>query len=434
LRLSESSENVVAGGVVLDVKKAIDEKIEQMREEIVEFTSTLIQFPSVQGEEKNAQLFFADALKKIGCQVDVFNPNPEELKAYEDLMITRQDFSKSPDVVGVLKGTGGGKSIILNSHMDVVPAGDQDWKESPWSGKVEGGKIFGRGASDMKGGAAANYFALKAIIESEIKLKGEVIIESVVDEETGGAGTAATLLRGYTADTAIISEPTDMRVYPACMGSMWFRIKVKGKAAHGATAYLGINAIEKAQTIYKAVKKLEEDRKETKRHSLYSHLEIPFCINIGKFFGGNWPSSVPDEVIMEGRMGVSPDESIREARKELEDAVCQAAATDSWICENPPMIEWFGSCWVGGAINKDHPMVQNIVQNHEDLLYKKPVVSGAPWATDAGVLIKYGNIPAVIYGPGKGSMAHQTNEYIDIEDIIKATKVISKSILDWCLY
>ncbi len=418
----------------MDVKKAIDEKIEQMREEIIEFTSNLIKFPSEQGKEKNAQLFFADSLKKLGCQVDIFNPDAETLRKYEDLMITREDFCKSPDVVGLLKGTGGGKSIILNSHMDVVPAGDQDWKESPWSGKIENGKIFGRGTSDMKGGAAANFYALKAIIEAGIKLKGDVIVESVVDEETGGAGTAAALLRGYTAEAAIISEPTDMKVYPACMGSMWFRIKVKGKAAHGATAYMGVNAIEKAQIIYNALKKLEGVRKETKNHSLYSHLEIPFCINIGKFSGGNWPSSVPDEAVMEGRMGVSPDESISEARKELEDAVRDAAASDSWISKNPPKIEWFGSCWVGGAVSKDHPIVQNIVRNHFDVLRREPVVSGAPWATDAGVLIRYGNIPTVIYGPGIGSTAHQANEYILIEDVIKATKVISNSILDWCLY
>ncbi len=418
----------------MDVVKAIDKEVEKMREEIIEFTSSLIQFPSIQGEEEAAQLFFAKKLEEIGCIIDIFKPDSQELRQnYKDVLVSRNDFTKSPNVVGVLKGSGKGKSIILNSHMDVVPAGDQDWKESPWSGKVVNDKIFGRGASDMKGGAAANYFALKTVVKLGIKLRGDAIIESVVDEEIGGAGTAATLLRGYKADAAIITEPTDMKIYPACMGSMWFRIKVKGKAAHGATAYLGVNAVEKAYVVYEALKNLENIRSIDKTHTLYKHLEIPFCINIGKFFGGNWPSSVPDEVVLEGRMGVSPDESIREAKTELENAVREAAHSDLWLSDNLPQIEWFGSCWVGGAIKKDHPIVKNILQNHLVVLCQEPIISGAPWATDAGILIKYGNIPTVIYGPGKGNVAHQANEYILIEDIVNSTKVLSKSILDWCL-
>lgn len=416
----------------MDITETIDEKVEQMRDEIIGFTSRLIQFPSVRGEEKAAQLFFADQLKKIGCQVEVFNPNAEALKKYEDVLVTRDDFSDSPNVVGTLEGIGGGKSLILNSHIDVVPPGDKDWNESPWSGKIQDGKIYGRGASDMKGGAAANFFAIKTIIDLGIKLKGKVMIESVVDEECGGAGTAATLSQGYTADAAIITEPTDLKVYPACMGSMWFRVKVKGKAAHGATAYLGINAVEKAYIVYNALKKLEENRRVSKTHELYKHLEIPFCINVGKFSGGNWPSSVPEEVIMEGRMGVSPDESIKEARKELENAVCEAALSDIWLKDHEPKVEWFGSCWIGGGISQEHPIAQTVMSNHTQVFSEQPVVFGAPWATDAGVLIRYGNTPSVIYGPGKGNMAHQTNEYVCIDDIINSIKVLAKSIIDWC--
>jgi acetylornithine deacetylase len=284
----------------------------------------------------------------------------------------------------------------------------------------------------MKGGAAANYFALKTIISIGLKLRGDVIIESVIDEETGGAGTAATLLRGYSADAAIITEPTDMIVCPTAMGSMWFRIKVKGKAAHGSTAYLGVNAIEKAHVIYKALKELEHKRLRTKQYELYNHLEIPFCINIGTISGGNWPSSVPDEVIMEGRMGVSPDESIKEAKTELKNAILEASTYDEWLSKNMPEVEWFGSCWVGGGIDKEHLLTQTLVKNHASILSNNPMISGAPWATDAGILIKYGGIPSVIYGPGKAHLAHQANEYVEIDDILNTIKVLSKSIIDWC--
>lgn len=416
----------------MSIQKAIEGQVNKMRDEIIELTSRLIQFSSIQGEEKPAQLFYAECLKKMNCKVDVFSPNADDLRKYKDLLVTRTDFTNSPNVVGVLKGTGGGKSIILNAHMDVVPAGSSDWQDSPWSGKVIDNKIMGRGASDMKGGAVVNCYAVKVLQSLGIQLKGDVIIESVVDEECGGAGTAATLLRGYSADAAIITEPTDMMICPACMGSMWFRIKVKGKAAHGATAYLGINAIEKAYIVYDALKKLEKERLETKLHELYNHLEIPFCINVGKFTAGNWPSSVPEEVTIEGRMGVSPIESIAEARIEMEKAIRGACENDLWLKENSPEIEWFGSCWVGGAIGKDHILVNNILKNHVEILSKETSVLGAPWATDAGVLISYGNIPTVIYGPGKGHVAHQANEYIEIEDILNAIKVLANTILDWC--
>ena len=416
----------------MDIEKEINQQVEKMRQEIMNFTSSLIQFPSLQGNEEGAQLFLEKNLRKLGCETDVFTPDPVALKQYEDVLVTREDFSKSPNVVGILKGSGGGKSLILNSHIDVVPVGDQDWSENAFGGNIIDGKIFGRGASDMKGGAAANYFALKALTELGIKLKGDVIIESVVDEECGGAGTAAALLKGYRADAAIISEPTDMKVYPACMGSMWFRVKVKGRAAHGAMAYLGINAIDKAYVVYQSLKDLENIRREKKTHPLYKDFEIPFCINVGKFSGGNWPSSVPDEVVMEGRMGISPDETITEARSELENAIGTAAASDSWLTKNPPSIEWFGSCWLSGAIPEDHPIVKSVINNHAKEHGNLPKVAGAPWATDAGLLIRYGNTPSVVYGPGKGSMAHQANEYILIEDMLRTIKVLAHTIVDWC--
>lgn len=416
----------------MNIQNVIDHQVDKMKDEIIELTSKLIQFPSVQGQEEPAQLYFAECLKKINCQVDIFSPDIDDLKKYKDLLVTRDDFTHSPNVVGMLKGTGGGKSIILNSHMDVVPAGDTDWEDSPWSGKLVGSKIMGRGASDMKGGAVTNYYAVKVLQDLGIQLKGDVIIESVVDEECGGAGTAATLSKGYFADAAIITEPTDMKVYPACMGSMWFRIKVRGKAAHGATAYLGINAVEKAYVVYDALKELEKERLKSKSHELYNHLEIPFCINIGKFTAGNWPSSVPEEAILEGRMGVSPVESVADAKREMQDAINKAAEEDPWLKDNYPELEWFGSCWVGGAIEKDHELVSNISNHHEQTLSQKPDILGAPWATDAGVLIQYGHIPTVIYGPGKGHTAHQANEYIEVDDMLNTIKVLAKSILDWC--
>ena len=122
-------------------------------------------------------------------------------------------------MVAVLKGTGGGKSIILNGHIDVVPVGDeQNWKQDPFSGHIEAGKLYGRGSTDMKGGTVSLLMALEALIALGIRLKGDVIFQSVIEEESGGAGTLAAVLRGYQADGAIIPEPTNMKIFPEAAG------------------------------------------------------------------------------------------------------------------------------------------------------------------------------------------------------------------------
>ena len=416
------------------LKEKVAKVVQDNLEETIQLTQQLIRYPSTSRNEKEAQMFYAEQLQKLSCEVDIWEPDIEKMKTHPAFLTTRENFTGSPNVIGVLRGIGGGRSIILNGHVDVVPEGQECWKDSPWSGKVIDGKIYGRGASDMKGGNITNLMALKAIQSAGIKLKGNVIIESVVEEEAGGAGTLAAIMRGYRADGAIIPEPSDLKIYPVAMGSMWFRVRVKGYAAHGATAYLGVNALEKAALILNALKELQAKRSVQKSHPLYRHMPIPFCINVGTMRGGAWPSSVPVDAVMEGRMGVSPDETIEEAKIQLEEAIQKIAASDDWLKDNIPEIEWFGSCWNSGGIEIDHPLIDLVQNNYLKIMGKAPEIVGAPWATDAGVLIRYGGIPTIIFGPGTGTMAHQSNEYIEIENMIKAIKIIAFTILDWCGY
>lgn len=399
-----------------------------------ELLRELLRFKSVSGNERHAQMYMAEVLEDLGCRIDTWDPQVQDLASYPGFLTVREDFRGSPNVVGLRKGAGGGKSLILNGHIDVVPAEDEAWKRSPWSGEADEKKVYGRGASDMKGGTVSFLLALKALDEAGFHLKGDIIVESVIEEESGGAGTLACVHRGYKADGALIPEPTDLRVYRASMGSMWFRITVKGKAAHGATAYLGVNAIHKLYRIIFALEDLERRRTSEKKHPLYAHVPIPFCINIGTLRSGNWPSSVPEEALIEGRMGVSPRETIEEARGELEDAVRTAARLDPWLRENPPQVEWFGSCWNSGEVTEDEPLVQTVIKHIHGYTGKKVRGEGAPWATDAGTLIRFADTPTVVFGPGTGAVAHQTDEYIDIEHIKSAASIMALTILDWCGY
>lgn len=284
----------------------------------------------------------------------------------------------------------------------------------------------------MKGALIAYLMAMKAIKEAGIDLKGDVLIGSVIGEETGGAGTLSLINRGYRADGAIISEPSDLRVCPVSMGVIWFRVRVRGLMAHAATSYLGVNAISKAAMLIQEIDAYEDRMIQEKKHPLYSHHPSPFSINIGIIKGGVFPTSVPDEVILEARMSFSPDDDIAQVKKELEEAIHKAAMKDEWLRDHLPEIEWYGFCLNSGSVPMDHPLLGAILYNFKLVKEREAEIIGTPWGTDAGALIRYGNIPTIVFGPGPGGMAHKADEYIDVDMLQDTTKVIAATILDWC--
>lgn len=394
----------------------------------------LVQADSTQGNEKGAQEIVVEALHEMGLQVDIWEQNGDELVQHPYFVSPRKEFKESPNVVGVKKGIGGGgRSLILNGHIDVVPAGDpEQWDHHPYSGKVIEGKLYGRGATDMKGGNVSLLLALSALQQLDIKLKGDVIFHSVIEEESGGSGTLAAILRGYKADAAIIPEPTNMKIFPKQQGSMWFRIHIKGRAAHGGTRYEGVSAIEKALLVVEHINKLEKKRNERVTDPLYCKVPIPIPINLGKIEGGNWPSSVPDYVKLEGRMGVSPEETMEAAKKEMESWVATLQESDPWFAEHPVVIEWFGARWVPGAIDVEHELMNKLITNYQQIKGEPPIVEASPWGTDGGLLTKVGTTPTIVFGPGVTEKAHHPNEYIEIEKVFEAAEIIALTVIDWC--
>jgi acetylornithine deacetylase len=411
----------------------VEKYIDDNKNQAIGLLQKMIQQPSVQGNEKGVQEVVIKKLYELGLIVDVWDPSTQELSKSEYFVPSRNSFEGSPNVVGVLKGTGEGKSIIFNGHIDVVPEGDRSkWEDDPFSGKIKDGKMFGRGTTDMKGGNIALLFAIESIIKSGIKLKGDVIFQSVIEEESGGAGTLATLIRNYKADAAIIPEPTKMKLFMKQQGSMWFRVSVDGVAAHGGTRYEGISAIENAVKIHRAILDLEKKRNEKITDPLYSHIPIPLPINVGKIQGGSWPSSVPDLVTLEGRMGVGPEEEIKDVKKQLVDHLHDVCGSDSWLKDHPVKVEFFGAQWVPNGVEENHPFVSLLKENFNSVYDKSLTIEASPWGTDAGLLGKVGNIPALVIGPGETKMAHFPNEYIELKEVIKASKLFALTLLTWC--
>lgn len=414
-------------------KKIVSQYIEEHREEAIQLLVDMVREKSIQGHEASAQKVVADYLSGLHLPVDSWDIKKHDLAGNPYFLSDRDNFDGNPNLVAVLKGTGGGKSLLLNGHIDVVPEGDVDkWSVPPYSGAVKDGKVYGRGTTDMKGGSVSLLLAIESIIKNKIRLKGDVLFQSVIEEESGGAGTLAATVKGYKADAAIIPEPTCMKLFSKQQGSIWFRICVDGRSAHGGTRYEGVSAIEKAWLVHGAILKLEKTRNLRISDPLYDGVPIPLPINVGKIKGGSWPSSVPDLVVIEGRMGIGPEELIDDAKSELRASLEKACTEDDWLTANPATLEFFGAQWVPNSVSEEHPIVDTLISNYHQLTSKKLKIEASPWGTDAGILGAQGGIPAVVIGPGETKVAHYPDEYIEIEKMIEAAKLFAHTILDWC--
>lgn len=407
--------------------------IERDTEEIVELLQKLISIPSVTGDEKGVQEFIAGKLKQMGLSLDIWEPDINELKRYPGYLAIEHDYRNRPNVVGIRKGKGDGKSLLLNGHVDVIPPGPLDiWKHSPWGAEIEGDKIYGRGASDMKSGLAAMTMALDAIMKSELELKGDVILEYTIDEELTGNGTLACTLRGYMADAGICCETSSLRVQPASIGRIWFEVNVFGKPAGIQRRWEGINAIDKGYKIVEAVSALESERVSSLSHPLYPDVREALPCMVCTFQAGSYPSAFPDTCLLKGSMATLPGESSDEAKKSLIDCIQRVALNDPWLKDHPPNVKFTGYFAEPSEISISHPIVKTLTTNYKKVTAKEPIISGRNAAADTRFLNTYGNTPTVIFGPGLTEQMHATNEFVRIDDLITATKVIALSILDWC--
>jgi len=407
-------------------------RIEELEKDIMAYVRNLIRFPSMSGNEKEAQQYVRECMEQLGCTtVDAWEPDFNELKSHEAFISKRDSFEGSPNVVGTWKGSGGGHSLILNSHIDIVPEGDlSEWQFSPFGGELDNGILYGRGVSDMKGSKAAIFGAIQAIRDVGIHLRGDLIVQSVIEEETGSAGTLACALRGYSADAAIIPEPTGFRICPAQQGSTWFRLIVKGKSAHAGQRYLGVSAIEKGVLLIDAITRFETHLNTTYASPLYKDVPIAYAVNVGTISGGNWASSVPEKVVIEGRMGVPPQISLEQGWKMFEGWIQENASKDEWLSANQPEIEWFDSWWGPAMIPADHPIVSCVWSACQEHFGHNPEVVGTPWATDGRILTEFANTPALVFGPG--TSAHCPDEFIPVKDLVDYAKILATVIIKWC--
>lgn len=412
----------------------VNQWINANQEFLIDFLKKIIQIPSVTGSESTIQDFLHNYTKDMGMDSVLFVPSLDELSKHPAFVKSDLPYDNRPDVVSICHGEGNGHSLLFNGHVDVIPEGpESNWIHPCWSGDIEDGKLYGRGASDMKSGVAAMTMAMKALRECGIKLKGDVIIEYVMDEELTGNGTLACVMKGYKADAGICCETSSMCVQPASIGRIWFDIHIKGKAAGIQRRYEGINAIDLGYLVKEAVEEFEKDRVAKISHPLYPVIIEAIPCMIGQFCSGSYASAFPDECLMKGSMATVPGENSNSVKSAFTDFICRYTAKhNAWLADNPPQVVYTGYFAEPSEIPITSPIVKTLSNNFFNVMDTEPVISGRQGAADIRHLNTYGDTPTVIFGPGRTEEMHANNEWVDLKDYINSIKILAGTIIDWC--
>ncbi|MEV0565062.1 ArgE/DapE family deacylase [Dactylosporangium sp. NPDC050588] len=393
------------------------------RDETIRTLVDLVRVPSVGGTQAEGEIVrhVAGLLAAEGVETDLWQIPVADLAGRPDFPGMEVERSEAWGLVARLPGTGGGRTLMFNGHLDVVPPGDlSTWSDDPFSGRVADGHVYGRGACDMKGGFAAALAALLALHRSGTRLPGDVLLAAVVGEEDGGLGTYATLDRGWRADACVITEPTALDVLAANGGALTFRLRVPGLAAHACARTSGVSAVEKFQIVFPVLRALEASRNRSV-DPMMRRWDIAYPLEIGTVRAGDWASTVPDLLVAEGRFGVALDEPVDEARAAFERTVAEACAADPWLKEHPVTVEWWGGQFASGRCPSGTDLVRRVLDAHTSThagspFAAEPAVVGAPYGSDLRLLTNIGGIPAVQYGPGVG-YGHCPDEKVSIEQV-----------------
>jgi acetylornithine deacetylase len=395
--------------------------------ELVATLVELVRVPSITGTDAESDLQHTVArwCDEAGLEVDTWALDLDALRADPDFPGTEAERGEGYGVVGTSAGDGT-VGLVLQGHVDVVPVGDvANWPDSqPFSARITGGVLHGRGACDMKAGLAVNLAVARALHRSGVRTDRRLALHSVVSEEDGGLGALATVRRGHTGDVAVITEPTSGRVVTANAGALTFRIEVTGRAAHGSTRLDGVSAVEAFWPVHLALRSLEA-RRNTDVHPLFADVALPYGISVGTVRSGDWASSVPDLLVAEGRMGVRLGEDPADARRALEEAAAEAAAADPWLRDHPPRVTWPGGQFASGRLPEGHGLVDEVADAVHAVTGSRPVEAAAPYGSDLRLYTGAGGIPTLQYGPGDVRLAHAPRESVARDEVVSVARSLA---------
>jgi acetylornithine deacetylase len=381
---------------------------------ILRDAAAILRIPSVTGEERPVLEALAELAATYGLEADLHRHDLARLRAHPG-----HPGEEAPrDELWGLEITlpGGPRRVCLNGHVDVVGPGTLPWRHGPWSGALEDGRLYGRGAVDMKASMVAALHALAALKGTDTPT---VVLQCVASEEDGGLGTFAALERDAAFDAAFIPEPTGFDVVCAQAGALTFRGVIPGRAAHAAHRLEGCSAIDRYVRVHAALQALEREVNSDVQHPLMRELALPYPLLVGRVSGGEWSSQVPDRVEFEGRLGVPVGADPAAARAALEAAV--AGALDDG--EAPAELHWTGGAFLPAETAADHPWVQAVAAAIEGERGRPPRRVGVPWGADMRLFAARG-IPCVMAGPSGIERAHAVDEWVAADELTTVAGVI----------
>lgn len=422
--------------------------VDDARDDIITFLRELIGFKT-ESQNPEAEHFLAEADRCRDFLDEFLSEDGFETQRWEAQAVS---FERHPVLAGKLAGSGGGRSIALNGHFDVVPAGDPDaWDHDEWGRDIVDGKLYGRGAVDMKGGIAAMLWAVRCVQRTGIELEGDVWAHLVSDEEVVGFGTRECVARLPRVDAVIDPEPSDMAVTPATGGLEHMRIEILGESAHAGVRYQsifpggdqrgGVNAIEKMVRLMSALQDYERERANRTSHPLLPpgfNTMLPGIIMGGPGGGRDGklnmisnPGTTPDYCSLEYNIWYYPGESVDEVKAGIEEQITAFASTDPWLSEHQPRVTWDlrGISFPAAATDADHEVVQSM-RRAVNAVRIPERIEGATYVTDLSWYEAEG-IPGFVFAPGSIDQAHAPNEYVEVDRLIEATKAIAAMLVDW---
>ncbi|WP_224267842.1 M20/M25/M40 family metallo-hydrolase [Haloprofundus salinisoli] len=399
------------------------------------FTEEFLRFDTTGCREAAAQSWFRERLDEFGFETVEWTADADRLAEHPSFPDSPAEITVAdrPSVAGVLEfgDPDAGPTLVLNGHVDVVPAEDELWESDPFEPTWNGDDLTARGAADMKSGVAACVFAAldvrDAVDAGEFDLDGRIVVESVGGEEEGGIGAAAAVLDNpysFERDAAVVAEPTDLTIVTATEGTVMKRLRLTGRSAHAATRWVGESVLPHFERIRHAFEDLETERGERVHHPLYEEFPVPWPLCIGRVEAGSWASSVPASLTAEIRIGVAPGETVDEVEAEYGERLAEVVAESEWLTEHPPSFERFTVQFESAEIAADEPVVTALQAAMADAGFDDTEVHGATYGADSRHYVEAG-IPTVVFGPGTIEQAHFPNETIHWPDVETARETIA---------
>jgi acetylornithine deacetylase len=382
----------------------------------ISFLQELVRVPSLLGDEEPAQAIVEERLRELGFEVRSVVPNASELARHTDSGLPLLDYEGRRCLVGTMPG-GSGTSLLFNGHVDVVSEEPADrWTKPPYGAVIEDGRLYGRGACDMKGGIAAMLLAVEAALNAG-DLPGPLVYQSVIEEECGGNGALAACLAGPLAEGVVIAEPTNGSIDLVSPGVIWARITLEASSRHASHADEGSNPIETALAVISALHELEATLNESPEPE-FEGVEQPYLLNVGALHSGDWPSMTPGRAELDVRLGFPIRMEPAEAQARLAEAVEHA--------EPGAGVEFRGFRARGYSFDADSPLVSLLSDCHLEVLGRALEPKPARATTD----LRFFEGNAVCYGP-TGDGLHGVDEWVDLESIAETATTLALLIRRW---